>query len=640
MACPLCNPSVTVTRYHDMGTIGTALGGIAQTPVSPAQTGLVLGSAAAAWSLRPSLLPRDEQTQAGVSVGSFALGYGAGVGLNRVLNKLTHVVTPRASLEAISVARLGVVGIGVGLGVMALPNKVVEDLPFSNTIESAGRVMMVTGLGSVGAQAHTYALDRLTHTRGQRGLLNAALIGGELAALGIFLEKRRSGFAESDASTPTQKVALAGALAVAGAYGIAKGQSALLSAVSAKTGVAGWKVRGATFGLLGAAALGLAASKILGKTGAPSHPLSVESAAPGAVGPNSDTKSQYDGLNDAGIRVLQGTLTADRINTVTGRNDALNPIRVAIGLASASSPEKRAELALKRMKETGAFDRENIFVAVAPGAGILDDRLPASVELYANGNVATVHIPYSDKASALSLNKIGDGAKTIDALLDGIAAENASRAAEGKPALRVLLYGNSLGAWSGQEVFQGGGVDAVTDRVDRVLWVGSPGPSGWRNEVLFPKNKQAVEGREKVLEFSSVDELQSMTEADRQQRQILLHTRDSDPVAKIDFDMLWRRPLYLQGEHRLDARVPNNAAYVPGVSFLQELGDIIQTSAIADDPDRQADGHTYRVDIVPDVAAAFFPTIDDAALSAQIEKAVSEQEHELHQLRKRQQSGT
>lgn len=608
--------------------VGSILGGIARTPVSPAQTGLVLGAAAAAWSLRPSLLPRDEATQAAVSVGSFALGAGVGAGLNKLLSRGTTAVGA-TSAASNTYARLGVLAVGTGIGVLAVPDKLVDDLPFSNTIQSAGRIALVTGLGSLGAQAHSYTASRLAKTPMQRVLVNGALLGAELVGLGVLLEHRRRGFAKRDRTTPTARTALVAGGAVAGAYVGARGMSAALRATP------GW-AKASLGAAAGAMLLGGAAWRLL-RPKAPAQPLTVREGTAGAVGPNVGA-GEYDTLDAAGVRFLQGTLPKAQIERVRGR-PAQQPIRVAVGLHSAASPEARAKIAIDRMRQAGAFDRRDLFVAVSPGAGIIDDELPASVELFGNGDVASVAIPYSDKASALSLDKIDEGARTLDALLDGIEAESDERRARGEQVPRVLLYGNSLGAWSGQEAFKGSGVQGVLDRVDRVLWVGNPGPSGWRNDVVFPRDGAHVSGRDRVLEFSEVAEVDALTQEQRERIGIWMHTRASDPVAKIDADMLWRRPLYLRGEHREDARVPKNAAYVPGVSFLQELGDIITTSRIADDPDRQAEGHTYVVDIVPDVATAYYPRERDPALQHRIQRAVTSQASDLRALRDRQQRG-
>jgi uncharacterized membrane protein len=618
--------------------LGTVIGDIARTQVSPAQTGLVLGGAAAAWSLRPSLLPRDESTQAAISVGSFAMGFGAGAGLNHVLRGGTRAVTGGGGSRAVTIARLGILGVGAGVGVLALPQRMKRDLPFANTIESAGRIALVAGLGSLGAQAHSYAVSRIGGTGSQRAIANAALIGAELVGLGVFLERRRRRYAETDSTTPSARTALVAGAAVAGSYLAVRGEMSVARQVLSKlTGTSSWKVHAGLGALAGAALVGGLAWKLT--SGTKSEPLAVGHERPGAVGPGTGD-SQFDTLGDASVRLLQGVQTAEEIEAITGRPGAVDPLRIAVGLESAPTSAARAELAVERMRDSGAFDRGTIFIAVAPGAGMIDDRLPASVELLANGDVATVAIPYSDRASFLSLDRIPDGADTLEALLDGIERETAERAARGEASPRIVLYGNSLGAWSGQEAFRDGGVDGVLDRIDRVLWVGNPGPSGWRQEVLFPPDGTEVAGRDRVFEFSDVDELDALDPAARERIAIWMHTRASDPVAKVDVDMLWRRPLYLQGEHRVDARVPENAAYVPGVSFLQELGDIVTTSKIADDPDRQAEGHTYRVDIVPDVAAAFFPGERDAELLARVETAVTAQEEQLGELRRAQQHPT
>lgn len=644
-----------------MGSIGSVLRGISAMPVTPANTGLVVGAAAFAWSLRPSLLPRDEGTQSAISLGAFGLGFGVGAGLNTVLRRGIGIATqtntdaaivagergarlatelaPTAARAAqlITWGRLGVIGVGAGLGLMALPIARRRDFPFANTIESAGRVMLAAGLGSMAVQVHKYGLAKIARTPLQRFALNAAFVGAEVLGLAALLEHQRRTYSKDDPTTPTAKTALVAGGVVGGTYLGLKGTKLLARTLSdAVPAIRNWHVHAGVAALAGAAAVGYMLWK---HSGAPQdRPLTLDAPLPGAIGP--DPTDPTAGLDEPGIRFLQGTLTREQVAEVTGRADAKAPIRIAVGYHTRPTVDERAQLVLDRMHASGAFDRSMLFLAASPGAGMIDDRLPTSVELFANGDVASVTVPYSDRASFLSLDRIQDGARTWELVLRGIKAENEQRAARGETVPKVVLYGNSLGAWSTQEIFKDGGVAGVEDLVDRVLWVGNPGPSGWRNQVLFPHRGMPTDPlRSHVREYSEVGDIDQLSSEEREQTRIWMHTRASDPVAKVDVDMLWRRPLFLESEHKDDLRMPVNAAYIPGVSFLQEFGDVITTSRIADDPDRQRDGHTYRVDIVPDVAAAYFPEVTDRALVDRVEAAVEAQERELNELRDRQRAG-
>lgn len=647
-------------RFQGMGTMGTisaAFSGIAAMPVTPANTGLVVGAAAFAWSLRPSLLPRDQATQTTVSLGSFGLGFAVGAGLNHVLKGGVSVAThhgggaaaaaaegaaaaapaARAAARTVTFGRLGIIGVGAGLGLMALPLARHRDFPFANTVESAGRVMLAAGVGSLGVQVHKYAISRLASTPTQKVALNGALVALELLGVGSLLSRRRSHFAKDDPTTPTGKTALIAGLTVGGTYLAVMGEMSMARRIVSKvTGTSNWHVHAGIAALAGAAGVGWMLWKNTHKEA--TKPLRLDDPLPTVHGPDPSDPSAT--LDEAGIRFLQGAMPKEKIAEVTGRDGAIDPIRVAVGYHSFGSVHERATVALDRLKASGAYDRSMIFVAASPGAGTIDDRLPGAVELLANGDVASVAVPYSDRASFLSLNRIQDGADTYRQILTGIKAENDARAARGEPVPKVVLYGNSLGSWSTQEIFNGRGVQAVEELVDRTLWVGNPGPSGWRNKTLFPGRGEAKDPlRDHVLEFSDVSELDGLTQAQRDRTRIWMHTRGSDPVSKVDVDMLWRRPLFLQAEHKDQSRMPKNAAFIPGVSVLQELGDVLTTSRIADDPDRQRDGHTYRVDIVPDVASAFFPGVTDRALVDRVEAAVTAQERQLNRVRAAQRRG-
>lgn len=607
-----------------MSSIGALGRAVASQSIAPTTTGLVMGAAAASLAFRPSLLERDIPTQTAVAGASFALGMGVGVAANHVLQRVARIgVAGLPSASRITAFRGGAIALGAGLGLMALPLSRERQFPFANTLETAGRIAFVAGAGSLGAQVHTVAAAALAPRVGGARLANALLIGAELAVVGGLLEYRRRRNAIDDPTTPSAKTTLVAAGAVAGGYLALKGADNVLGAVANRmpSFVKGWHLKAGAVAIAGV--IGLAAlSKMKGSSEDPR----LREPLPTVWGPNED---QHDttGLSTL-TGFLQGAIPAPEIRSTMG-GDAIDPIRIAIGFDPAESPEHRAQLAFDKLRQSGALERGRLLIAVPPGKGLVDERVPASVELMSRGDVASIAVAYSDRPSFLSLNRLDEGTRTYRHLLTLLDREKIARTARGEHFPQVLMWGNSLGAWTSQEAGLHLGVDGIAP-VDRALWVGSPGPSGWRRQVVYSDDPQFADDRARTMEYSDISELDALSDAEREQVRVWMHTRESDPVGKVDVDMLWRRPLWLQDADLKDrARMPQHAAYVPGVTFLQELGDIVTTMRISEDPSRAAEGHTYVVDAVEDVANAFFPNTFDAAEQQRIERAAERHEEAL-----------
>src|SRR5262249_38059412 len=69
-------------------------------------------------------------------------------------------------------------------------------------------------------------------------------------------------------------------------------------------------------------------------------------------------------LGRAGREFISSGPTREQINTFSGRN-ALEPIRVYVGLRSAETTEARAKLALEELKRVGGFDR-SVLIVITP----------------------------------------------------------------------------------------------------------------------------------------------------------------------------------------------------------------------------------------------------------------------------------
>ena len=98
-----------------------------------------------------------------------------------------------------------------------------------------------------------------------------------------------------------------------------------------------------------------------------------------------ESLATWDSLGQPGRKWVARGPTAEQINEYSG-GDAIEPIRVYVGLDSADSVGERAELALEELKRTGAFAREVLVIATSTGSGGIDPNGTRAIEYMHNGD--------------------------------------------------------------------------------------------------------------------------------------------------------------------------------------------------------------------------------------------------------------
>ena len=160
---------------------------------------------------------------------------------------------------------------------------------------------------------------------------------------------------------------------------------------------------------------------------------------------------------------------------------------------------------------------------------------------------------------------------------------------------RVVVYGESLGAWAGQNAFLHRGVDGLDELgVDQALWVGTPFYSGWLHDALA--SDAARDGV--VREVPSVLPLRAADDHQRDRLRIVLLSHYNDPIRKINLDLFVRRPIWLEDPR--PPTVPPRQRFTPVITALQTIVDTANaTNQVAGV--FRATGHDYRLDL-PSVA--------------------------------------
>jgi uncharacterized membrane protein len=564
--------------------------------------GLMLGSALATRSFNPSLMPRTTAHQALVSGASGAIGFGVG---NAMYGLGTHTGSTLGDLTL-----LGFLSAGGFVVSRVLPERDGEELwrPVARTV---GAAMAAGGLSaSVGV-----ALRSQPHPR--RGFAGAALVlaagltGARAVVHGVRAQRDAHDDYDPPPPQPVPAVARSVGIAVvlaALANGFRRSGRGLSTILERRFGVpegaSRWLGRGLSAGIW------FGSGKILADTFVKGLRLYDRVVDPGFDrAPTNPTRSSGEGspipfarLGREGRRFVLNAPSAAEIDTVMGNpaGSAVEPIRVFVGYSAARTDEERVTLAIDELRRTGAFSRRLLVVGCPAGNGYVNT-LPLEVLDYVlGGDTAAVAVQYGRLPSFLTLNRVTRGGRVQRRLLEAIAAELQTRPPDQRP--KVVVYGESLGGWAGQDTFLHRGVAGLDELgVARALWVGTPYYSGWRHEVLG-EGRATSDGR--VIELSSARDLKDMPPDTFDQVRATLLRHGNDPVGYIEGGLLVRRPPWLPKQGPRPWGVPEQMSFLPGITAIQVIVDAVNATRPVPGVFR-ATGHEYTADL-PDVVLAAY----------------------------------
>ena len=315
----------------------------------------------------------------------------------------------------------------------------------------------------------------------------------------------------------------------------------------------------------------------------------------------------YDSMSTQGRRFVWTARTAERVEEVMGEPGA-DAIRVFVGLDTAPTEEERVQLAIEELERLGAFDREWLLLVSPTGTGYVNYAAVGAFEFLARGRCATAAMQYSLRPSVLSLDKVAQGRLHMRHLLVAIQGRLADRPEAERP--RLMLFGESLGAWTSQDAFLHEGTLGLLDRdVDRSIWIGTPHESGWKRQV-FREDRPDVD-RSLVGEFHELSEYLALSDEERDRLKYVLITHGNDGVALMGFELAVQAPTWLGPPEERPKKVPAGMRWQAITSFLQVLIDMKNSMQVVPGV-FAANGHDYRADL-----PGFFrvvmgiPTTDD-----------------------------
>ncbi len=313
-------------------------------------------------------------------------------------------------------------------------------------------------------------------------------------------------------------------------------------------------------------------------------------SVPGSVTGGASSLVSWDGLGRQGRHYVTSGPRAEDIGRFWS-TEALEPVRVYVGLNNADSPQERATLALQELQRQGGFQRQVLVVIAPTGTGWVDAAAMDPLEYLHRGDVASVAVQYSYLASWLSLLVEPDnGRETTRALFTTIYSYWRTLPKDTRPAL--YLYGLSLGALNSEasaDIY-----DMVGDPFHGALWAGPPFRSTRWRSVTEQRNADSPAWLPRfrdgsVVRFTNQDNHLDEAAAPWGPLRIIYLQYASDPVTFFETGSAFGAPEWMRGQRGPD--VSPAFRWIPVITMLQLLFDMMTAT---ESP--TGFGHVYAAD--------------------------------------------
>ncbi|HEX6219693.1 MAG TPA: alpha/beta-hydrolase family protein, partial [Acidimicrobiia bacterium] len=322
-------------------------------------------------------------------------------------------------------------------------------------------------------------------------------------------------------------------------------------------------------------------------------------------GPNS--VSPFEELGVQGRRFVTEVVPPDVIDETLGESGAVHPVRIYVGVESEPLyATGRSELALQEMERLGAFDRKYLLLVSPTGTGWVDHTVTETAEILARGDIATVCIQYGRAPSFLEIQGVSLGRAQFRQLLWGVRQRLTGVPKEDRP--RVLVFGESLGAWSSSDVIMHLGIAGFDHYgIENALWFGLPGLARWsRTGMREGRNPLTPEGT--VAAFDRFEQYEVLSASEKRALRAVIVDHDNDPISQMSLRLAVKRPPWLNGDPRRN--VPEGMRWQPVITFIQVVVDAMNAMVITPG-EYKSFGHDYRADTLDFVAAAYdLPAIE------------------------------
>jgi len=317
----------------------------------------------------------------------------------------------------------------------------------------------------------------------------------------------------------------------------------------------------------------------------------------------------WDTLGRMGRTFVATATTAEEMARFHGADAKMtDPVRVYVGVDSADSAPKRAELAVRELERAGGFDRKVLVVWVPTGTGWMVPKAVAALEQLHRGDTAIVAIQYSFLPSWLAVFvDAGQANEAGIALFNAVRARWSALPPDRRP--KLVLFGKSLGTAGVEVLFAG--VDASSSvanlvaRTDGALIAGAKQANPIHSQLTRQRDPgspvwQPVFDRGRSVRFLNRDPDQPALDAQWSAPRIVYLQHPSDPVVFWSIEALWWLPQWMDQPRGFD--VPDELRWFPIVSVVQAGGDMLHQLSTT-----PGFGHDYSTDYVKGWASAIPP---------------------------------
>jgi uncharacterized membrane protein len=306
------------------------------------------------------------------------------------------------------------------------------------------------------------------------------------------------------------------------------------------------------------------------------------------------SKVKWSTLSVQGRRHVVTRMPASKLNQDLEIKNAKEPIRLYVGLDSAPTSDQRVALALEELERTKAFDRKYLMLVAPTGTGYVNYVMSDTFEYLTKGDCAQITLQYSKRPSPLSLDMVDDGFIQFRMFINAVAKKLREMPANKRP--KMVIFGESLGAWVSQDAFLHSGTDGlIANGIDYAIWIGTPELSKWQT---YANHKDKLNFDHSLIsQFDGIKEYKKLPDKFRKQLRYVMVTHYNDPVAHFSASLLIRSPKWLQRGQKRPTTLPKSAHYRTPTTFVQTAVDM--KNALKPKPGIfTSHGHDYRADLL------------------------------------------
>jgi uncharacterized membrane protein len=275
-------------------------------------------------------------------------------------------------------------------------------------------------------------------------------------------------------------------------------------------------------------------------------------------------------------------------------HQAMEPIRIYSGLASAADAQARADLAVRDLERAGGFQRKDLLVVTTTGSGWVDPALVDSFEYLTGGDSATVAMQYSYLPSWISY--LVDQSKAQEAgrdLFDAVYGAWSQLPQGQRP--KLFVAGESLGTFGAEAAFSG--ENDLHNRTAGALFAGPPNFNPLFREFLDHRDPGSPEVQPvykvgQIVRFSN-DPGTGIPPSGQpwDGSRVLYMMHPSDPIVWWSPHLIFSPPDWISETAGKD--VLNAMVWIPFVTFWQVTADLPFSTGVP-----PGHGHTYTAEYV------------------------------------------